>query len=302
MSDRELADPLADLKAEIAAQENAGDAEADEALSDTSEHEDGAPEKDMAEMEASEDGSESGDDGDGEEKDAKEEKPEGKGKRGKPVPPERFNEVYGKYHAERQRAEAAEAEKERLEALVKELSAAKKTDEQKQDEKPQKSEAEIRAEVEQQLRQQFEEEAKAKEFNEASNQAYENGIKKFGQAEFEESLQDLQRVGLSSRVDVVQTALETGNAEQVLFLMGQDVAEAERIMSLSPVKMAIEMAKLAASRPRAPRPETPVSKASDPIKPVRGANAANEFDLADPNADMNEWVRNFDKLMEKRAS
>jgi len=302
MSERELADPLADLKAEIAAQEDASGKEENDALSDTSAHGDGAPDEDAVERDAQEEDTDAGDEGEGEEKNAKDDKPDGKGKRGKPVPPERFNEVYGKYHAERQRAEAAEAEKERLEALVKELSASRKSDEQQQDDKPQKTEAEIRAEVEKQVRQQFEEEARAKEFNDASNQAYENGIKKFGQAEFEESLQDLQRVGLSSRVDVVQTALETGNAEQVLFLMGQDVAEAERIMSLSPVKMAIEMAKLAASRPRAPKTETAVSKATDPIRPVRGGNASNEFDLADPNTDMNDWVRNFDKMMEKRAS
>ena len=75
-------------------------------------------------------------------------------------------------------------------------------------------------------------------------------------------------------------AIETGEAPRLLHVLGKDLDEASRLMALSPVKMGIEMARLAAKAPAAepsgiPRPIRPVSPGSgsheriDPDDPER---------------------------------
>jgi hypothetical protein len=63
---------------------------------------------------------------------------------------------------------------------------------------------------------------------------------------------------------LVEAALETGEAHEVLYALGKDPANAERIMRLSPIKQAVEIAKfhdkLVASRPK---PEEEVDKGEE---------------------------------------
>lgn len=46
---------------------------------------------------------------------------------------------------------------------------------------------------------------------------------------------------------LIEAALETGNASEVLYALGKDTKEAERIMRLSPIRQAVEVAKFHAS-------------------------------------------------------
>lgn len=63
--------------------------------------------------------------------------------------------------------------------------------------------------------------------------------------------------------DFISAAIETGEGAKVIHGLGADLNEAERILALPPIKMAIELAKLAAKADapdlsRVPKPPTPV--------------------------------------------
>lgn len=105
----------------------------------------------------------------------------------------------------------------------------------------------------------------------------------------------------------IEAALETGNAPEVLYALGQDANEATRIMSLSPIKQAIEVAKFA-SKLEAKKEEEPdkqVSKAPAPITPRAGARRATpaftEYDT--DNFSTEEWIKQREKkVREERAA
>lgn len=99
-----------------------------------------------------------------------------------------------------------------------------------------------------------------------------NDLVNAGKAQFDDfdsrvtSLRDLvdftDKDSASHYVTLVQTALETGEGHKVLYALGGDQDRANQMLKMSPVKMAIEMAKLVA-----PTGQT-VSSAPNPIKPV----------------------------------
>jgi len=108
-------------------------------------------------------------------------------------------------------------------------------------------------------------------FNEACNLTAAKG--KAAYKDFDSSVKNLQTLidggdpkEAAAYNSFVYAAIETGEGAKVLYELGQDPDEAMRIMSLSPVKMGIEMAKraLGAGPAReisnAPRPITSVSR------------------------------------------
>ena len=88
---------------------------------------------------------------------------------------------------------------------------------------------------------------------------------------------------------LAEAAIEVGDAHQVLYKLAQDPDEAERISKLSPSRMGVALAKMAATQPAAP-PPPPQSRAPAPIKPLAkgggnpeprlDANSQEEFEAA----------------------
>lgn len=129
------------------------------------------------------------------------------------------------------------------------------------------------------------ERAAINEFNRQCNETAEAGRKQFG-SEFDSRVQGL--LGLIDRGDpqdalrynqFLSAAIETGEAATLLHRLGGDLNEASRIMNLSPVRMGIELARLAA------KPEEQVSNAPRPIRPVGGTagGSRDPIDPADPD-------------------
>ena len=111
-------------------------------------------------------------------------------------------------------------------------------------------------------------------FNERCNAAAKAGQEEFGTSEFNSRIAELTK--LIDKTDpksgaaynqLLEAALETGNAPEILFNLGADLDKAEQLMSMSPVKMAVELTKMAAKPPKeisdAPKPITPVSRRSN---------------------------------------
>lgn len=95
---------------------------------------------------------------------------------------------------------------------------------------------------------------------------------------------------VNSYAAFIGAALETGEAAKIIHTLAGDLDEAQRILELSPVKMGIELGKLALREPSEP------SKAPRPIRPVNGSAASHsEIRPDDPDrADTlstAEWMR-----------
>lgn len=102
-------------------------------------------------------------------------------------------------------------------------------------------------------------------------------------------LDDSDPLEARSYRDMVEIAMDTGEGPKLIHFLGSNPAEAQRIMGLSPVKKAIELAKLASkpSEPKAPVvPANPldgaVSQASKPITAVGRGTGAGVVDPSDP--------------------
>lgn len=108
-------------------------------------------------------------------------------------------------------------------------------------------------------------------------------------------------------IPLLEAALETGNAHEVLYELGKDVSEAARIMALRPVAQAVELAKFASKiATKAAEGEVDedgkpvlknVSRAPAPIKPPTKAGGAKPaFTVFDTdNFSTEEWIRQREK-------
>ena len=150
--------------------------------------------------------------------------------------------------------------------------------------------------------------AAANEFNRACNDIAAKGRADFGDTEFNSRVGALR--SLVNPADPREAAnynqflsalIETGEAPRLIHQLGDDLDEASRILALSPVKMGIELAKLAARTPE------PASGAPRPIRPVGGGRQASHtaIDPTDPdradNLSTAEWMRRMDERDRARA-
>lgn len=127
--------------------------------------------------------------------------------------------------------------------------------------------------------------AAKKAFDDACNAVYNTGHQKHGQ-DFVEAIDNLNAAGLTQQ-SLVEAALATDAAPEVLFHLGQDLDEAARIAQLPPIRMAAELTKLA-SRLTAPAPKPPVSQAPAPITPI-GGSASPSLDIYDAELSDEEY-------------
>lgn len=145
------------------------------------------------------------------------------------------------------------------------------------------------------------------EFNKACNAAVVKGREDFPDV-FDKSLEALRSVTPVLPKMFVEAALETGAAPVVLHALGQNLAEYDRIISLPPLRQAVELTKLANSLVKPPEaaPIVPRAKpaAPAPISPrVGGGNGSVRTDVSpdDPKSDeipSAEWFRRREAQIE----
>lgn len=156
-----------------------------------------------------------------------------------------------------------------------------------------------------------EERAQIKAFNDACNETAEQGKKLF--PDFGEKITALTKLVDTTSPEAVAkynafllASIETGEGPKLLHQLGSDLNEAERILGLSPVKMAVELAKLSTKTATGGSGTgTSVSGAPKPISPVgqRGAQLS-DIDPGDPErADslpVDLWMKRREEQTEKR--
>ena len=113
--------------------------------------------------------------------------------------------------------------------------------------------------------------------------------------DFESTLSELGRNEVIITDQMVEAALEAGDAHKIFYYLGKNVDEAERITSLSPQRMGAAMAKIA-NRVNQPAPK-PLSKLPPPITPIAGRGRA---EVADDKMSIEEYMRKEDARMYDR--
>lgn len=174
--------------------------------------------------------------------------------------------------AARQEAAESKAEIARLRALVERKDKGETVDDEAA--KP-RTDEERQAEAVKRAKQELVAEATAKEFVGKADKLYDDGVKAFGQKEFDEARDNIlgyadRDFGLfqnnQGRVDFLQRLLDTvDNPERVLFLMGQDPEEAEKIVAMPERRQIASFVKLSTARQR----KAPVSEAPEPIEELK---------------------------------
>lgn len=130
-------------------------------------------------------------------------------------------------------------------------------------------------------------------FNESCNKVFDAGKTEFS-GDWDSSLRTFSMLGGASQ-DFLEAVTSMDHGHKVLHALGQDPETAERVLSLPPVRMAIELAKIEASL-SAPKPAPtppPVSRAPEPIKPV-GSGRVAPAGLSD-DLPIDEWMRRHNK-------
>lgn len=99
----------------------------------------------------------------------------------------------------------------------------------------------------------------------------------------------------------LSAALETGEASRLIYSLGGDLDEASRILGLSPIRMAVELTKMAG------RPASEISSAPRPLNPIasQGVNNRAVMGADDPSSDnltTEEWMRRRNEQINARRN
>jgi len=151
-------------------------------------------------------------------------------------------------------------------------------------------------EAKRQARAELQQEESAKAFREATGRVLQAGLAQY--EDFDAVRQQMVTDfgdQMNARPDFFEaiTDPDIPNGHDIFYSLAKDPEQAERILSLPPVKMAIEIAKLSEklAKPAAAAPK-PISKAPAPLKPVGGA-APVGVRLDDESLPMDKWADTY---------
>lgn len=134
--------------------------------------------------------------------------------------------------------------------------------------------------------------------NAACNTTFEKGVAEI--PDFDDARVSLVTAfghEINTRPEFLDAITELDNGHQVFAELGRNPAEAERILSLTPVKMALEIARMGdkLAKPATPTPK-PISKVPAPVTPV-GGTAKTTPALEDPDVDQDTWSKDYHAMM-----
>lgn len=180
--------------------------------------------------------------------------------------------------ADRLERESADSKAEvaRLTALLEKQAKGEAVD--PKDVKRPRTEAEIQTEATAAAKRQIEADTRANEMAKRSDATFDAGVKAYGKQEFTDALENI--VGefntdtgifptVAAKAQFLDRLLDSvDNPERVLFMMGTDPEEAEKIAAMSERRQIAAFVRLSTSRRK-----TPVSQVAEPIVPVNGSGA-----------------------------
>jgi len=181
--------------------------------------------------------------------------------------PEWARKRFGELTKQRTEAEAkAQRESQEKERLAMELARLRAGQQPDQQQHQQPGQTQQPANEDERIRQEAQRIVQAQQFDERCNQTYNQGVTEF--QDFDAALNNLHLVGISQQALADITTMP--DSHKILYQLGKNPGNAERILAMSPMQMGIELAKLSTAAPA----QKPVSRAPAPISPVGGAATA----------------------------
>ena len=216
---------------------------------------------------------------------------------------QRMNQLVAERWAERRRAEEAEQRNRLLQEQLNQTREAltPTTDAQGNPTAP-AAPAPARREAPQDLQAMAAQIAAQNDFNRQVSDEVARGRDpaRGGHADFDQVASNLQRFGELPRT-FVEAALATGKGAEVMYHLGGDIAEADRILSMPPIQQAVALATLAQSIK--PTVAKTVTSAPNPVSPkVGGGKTTNTPTLEDENMSTEAWIALREKQLAAKKS
>ena len=216
---------------------------------------------------------------------------------------QRMNQLVAERWAERRRAEEAEQRNRLLqEQLNQTREALTPTVDAQGNPTPPATPAPARREAPQDLQAMAAQIAAQNDFNRQVSDEVARGRDpaRGGHADFDQVASNLQRFGELPRT-FVEAALATGKGAEVMYHLGGDIAEADRILSMPPIQQAVALATLAQSIK--PTVAKTVTSAPNPVSPkVGGGKTTNTPTLEDENMSTEAWIALREKQLAAKKS
>lgn len=127
---------------------------------------------------------------------------------------------------------------------------------------------------------------KQRDFDAACNKVFDAGKTEF--SDWDSSLRTFQMLG-GAPAEFLEAVTTMDGGHKVLHHLGQNPEEAERLLSLPPLRMALELARIESAVGQVKPP--PVSNAPAPITPVGGKSAPVEPEEFASTADYIAWKK-----------
>ena len=137
------------------------------------------------------------------------------------------------------------------------------------------------------------------EFNKKCNNLVSDGQEKF--EDFDEALTNMRSVGAvgpGADPSFISAVFELKDPTKIFHELGKNPDEAARILSLTPTRQVIELARLE-ERLSKPKPVV-ISKTPKPITPLGGGSAKTPVDLNDDKLPMDKWLAEREKTRKTR--
>lgn len=150
--------------------------------------------------------------------------------------------------------------------------------------------------------------AAVNDFNRRCDDTALAGRAAFGETEFNSRIDNLRKLvdntdqqSVQAYNSMLMAALETGDAARVLFDLGADLNEAQKVLAMTPTKMAVELTRKAAM------PPSTVSNAPKPINPITTRPGSHErISPDDPDRSDHlstaEWMRRREEQLAARRT
>lgn len=172
--------------------------------------------------------------------------------------------------------------KDQNEALLAKIAALQNG----QSANPAEAEAQIKSLANEMAKKIAAQEIAAAQYNRDCDRVFDKGVKEY--PEFKECIENLNGSFGERWNNAIPTLVDAlDDAHKVIYHLGTNLDEANRIFSMSPARQIAELTRLEAILAK---PESkPISKASAPIKPVEGRTAT-PISIAD-TSDTEKWIK-----------
>lgn len=209
----------------------------------------------------------------------------------------RIDEITAKRREAERALEAANARAEQAEKVLREIQS-KSTGDGTQSSAPALNEAQIREQVRREEAVKAAQELATAQFNETCNKIAQAGKRDYD--DFDDIVKKLQTVeGLSPEMILAISDVDEATPQAVIHALGNNLDEALRIKGLPPVRQGQAIGRLAASLADKPKSKPKVSRAPEPITPIKGSADA-EVDLYDENVPYERWLAARERHLEAK--